>query len=391
LLKAAYNYQVSQKDPGAFAHNPKYIIELLYDSTMMLNAQVSEPVDMSTTVRNDPGHFDSTGEPFRHWDAEGEVSATCTKCHTAEGLPFYMEEGVLFTREPSNSLACTTCHDQLGEFTLYTVDEVTMPSGAVVTFGEGDESNVCLNCHQGRESTVSVNAAIAKAGVGDDEVSDALSFRNVHYFAAGATRFGSDAMGGYQYDGKEYTGYFEHTRRLQACADCHNVHQLTIQVDRCADCHEQMEDQSDPRLIRMTDEDEVELIDYDGDGDMEEPIADEIQSFEDALLAAIQTYSADKLGAQAMYVSYAYPYWYVDGNANGVIDEGEVTSDTRFSMWTPNFLRAAYNYQYVQKDPGAFAHNADYILQLLYDSIESLGGEEAVANFTRPPVVNSDD
>jgi hypothetical protein len=38
-------------------------------------------------------------------------------------------------------------------------------------------------------------------------------------------------------------------------------------------------------------------------------------------------------------------------------------------------LRAAYNYQYVQKDPGAFTHNAPYILQVLYDSIEDVGGD----------------
>lgn len=391
LLQAAYNYQVSQKDPGAYAHNPKYIIELLYDSIVVLNANISEPIDLSSAVRNDPGHFDSTAEAFRHWDEDGEVNGTCTKCHTAEGLPFYMEEEVLFTREPSNSLTCTTCHDDLTEFTLYVVDEVTMPSGAVVTFGEEDESNVCLNCHQGRESGVSVNASIERADVDDDVVSDALRFQNVHYFAAGATRFGADAMGGYQFEGMEYTGYFRHSRRLQACADCHDVHELTIQVDRCADCHEEMEDQSDSRLIRMVDEDEVELIDYDGDGDMTEPIADEIEALQDALLVEIQNYTSEVIGSQAMYVPYAYPYWYVDANANGEIDEGEVNRDARYGQWTPALLRAAYNYQYVAKDPGAFAHNADYVLQLLYDSIESLGGEEAVANFTRPPVVNEDD
>jgi hypothetical protein len=38
-------------------------------------------------------------------------------------------------------------------------------------------------------------------------------------------------------------------------------------------------------------------------------------------------------------------------------------------------LRAAYNYQYVAKDPGAFAHNAEYILQILYDSIKDVGGD----------------
>ncbi len=72
LLKAAYNYQTSVKDPGAFAHNSKYIIELLYDSIEDLNAKLGT-IDMSTMMRNDPGHFAGNTEPFRHWDAEGEV------------------------------------------------------------------------------------------------------------------------------------------------------------------------------------------------------------------------------------------------------------------------------------------------------------------------------
>jgi hypothetical protein len=38
-------------------------------------------------------------------------------------------------------------------------------------------------------------------------------------------------------------------------------------------------------------------------------------------------------------------------------------------------LRAAYNYQDASKDPGAFAHNSTYIMQLLYDSISDLGGD----------------
>ena len=32
LLQAAYNFQVTLKDPGGYAHNGKYHIELLYDS-----------------------------------------------------------------------------------------------------------------------------------------------------------------------------------------------------------------------------------------------------------------------------------------------------------------------------------------------------------------------
>ena len=87
MLKAAYNYQVSAKDPGAFAHNAKYIIELLYDSIDDLNGKISKPVDMTKLARDDAGHFAGDTEPFRHWDSTGEVPAGCAKCHSADGLP----------------------------------------------------------------------------------------------------------------------------------------------------------------------------------------------------------------------------------------------------------------------------------------------------------------
>jgi hypothetical protein len=50
--------------------------------------------------------------------------------------------------------------------------------------------------------------------------------------------------------------------------------------------------------------------------------------------------------------------------------------------WTPRLLQAAYNYQYASKDPGAFAHNSTYVIQVLYDSLEDMGGN--VSGMTRP-------
>jgi hypothetical protein len=389
LLKAAYNYQVSQKDPGAYAHNPVYIIELLYDSIESLNGEISEPLDMGALHRSEAGHFDVTAEAFRHWDAEGEVPATCTRCHTDAGLPFLLEHGAAIDFPPANSLSCQTCHSSLSEFTLHVVNEVTMPSGAVVTFGEEEPSNVCLMCHQGRESGVSIDTAITRAAVGDDEVSENLRFRNPHYFAAGATLFGSEAHGAYQYADMEYSGRFEHTRRLDSCTGCHEQHTLEVRADRCIDCHEALEESDDVRLIRAH-PDDAEPVDYDGNGDLEEPLAAEVESLHAALLAGIQTYAADVIGTPIVYAPANYPYWYIDANGNGTLEEEELTEEGGYATWTPTLLRAAYNYQYVAKDPGAFAHNGDYILQVLYDSIAAISGEEAVASFTRPEVTESD-
>ncbi|MCB9453187.1 MAG: cytochrome c3 family protein [Anaerolineaceae bacterium] len=388
LLKAAYNYQVSVKDPGAFAHNAKYIIALLYDSTMDLNTAISAQVDLSTAHRNDPGHFDATGEPFRHWDADGEVSASCVKCHTAEGLPFFLENGVTIAMEPANGLACSTCHSEIGgEWARLMVNEVTFPSGLVASFGEGDDANLCINCHQGRESTASVNAAITRSGAGPDDVSDAISFRNVHYFAAGATWFGDLAQGMYQYAGMEYNGENVHVRKANTCTECHDVHSLEVRVeDLCTDCHEDIEDSLDVHMIRMEEDEDVEGIDYNGNGDATEPIYQEVKSFADALLVAVQDYAANTVGTPIVYSPSAYPYFFADVNGNGEWD----ADDARYTTWTPRLLEAAYNYQYFQKDPGAFAHNPDYVMQVLYDSLADIGGADAVASFTRPPVLKDE-
>lgn len=389
LLQAAYNYQVSINDPAGYAHNPVYHIQLLFDSIEVLNAQLGEPVDISAGTRTESGHFDVTAEAFRHWDEDGEVSASCTKCHTAEGLPFFIENGVNIAGEPSNSLSCSTCHTSLVEFTTYPLTEVRFPSGAMLSFGEEEPSNLCLNCHQGRESTVSVNRVIASAGVGDDEVSADLTFRNVHYFAAGATLFGGEAQGAYQYEGQLYSGRNLHdNERFTTCDSCHREHELTLRVNQCTDCHETVEAPEDVRLIRFEPEG-VAPIDYDGDGDVTEPIAAEIDTFTTALYASIQTYAANVAGTPIVYDSHSHPYWFIDTNANGVADPDEVNGDNRYASWTPTLLRAAYNYQYMQKDPGVYAHNPDYALQVLYDSLMAIGGPDAVATFTRPPVTES--
>ena len=55
-----------------------------------------------------------------------------------------------------------------------------------------------------------------------------------------------------------------------------------------------------------------------------------------------------------------------------------------YATWTPRLVKAAFNYQYSQKDPGAFVHNPKYVIQFLINSIEDLGGD--VSTYTRPEV-----
>lgn len=370
LAKAAYNYQVALKDPGAYAHGGKYIIALVYDSIEDLNSALETPLDTSALRRIDHGHFAGSEEAFRHWDAEGAVPADCATCHSGNGLPFELQNGVQIAHAPTDGLDCATCHSDATTYATYKVETVSFPSGATLALDDLD-SNLCLMCHQGRESSVSVNRVIGDTA--DDEVSEALRFVNPHYFASGATLFGSEAQGAYQYEGQEYLGRNEHVRRFDTCTECHNTHSLEVEVQQCAICHDNVDIQTRADLddIRFSRTDVY--VDYDGDGNSDEGIHYEITSMVDTLFAAIQAYAIDTVGNPIAYDSHAYPYFFVDSNGNGVADPAEANYGNRYVTWTPRMLRAAYNFQWAAKDPGGYAHNGRYLLQVLYDSLSDIG------------------
>ena len=383
LARAAYNYQLAIKDPGNFAHGGKYTIQLVYDSIEDLGGYIS------LLNRDDHGNFQGSAEAFRHWDpgtrAGGVVSGDCARCHSSDGLPTYHAEGVNISTAPANGFLCETCHGGEEWPALRAFTSVTFPSGMMVSPVEGDVSVVCMQCHQGRESGADVDEAIesglVKAAAAFEEAVTAAKeagepapvetepdgtvlpgqgFLNVHYFAAGATRYGSEAGGGYEYADKEYVGVFAHVPGIDTCVACHDAHKLELKTEQCLTCHAGLEDVHD---IRMSE------VDFDGDGDAAEGIYGEIDTMKEALYTAIIAYSIDTEVTNEVAYLNNYPYW-------GAANDGEDL------FWTPTLLRSAYNYQYVKKDPGGFAHNGAYVLQLLYDSIEAVGGD--VSAMTRP-------
>jgi len=399
LLRASYNYQVSQKDPNAFAHGGKYIIQLLYDSIEDLNSMLTNPVNMAGMHRTDEGHFDGSAEAWRHWDEDGEVSSSCAKCHSAEGLPYFLENGENVTAEIANGLLCTTCHTSPP--LMRTVSSVTFPSG--ISKDLGDSSNICLNCHQGQASKFAADNAIA-ASPGP------YTFINIHYYATGAVLFGTDVKGGYEFEGKSYVGqklFANHNERFDTCVECHmgtkstrkdearmdrdssNIYRNVADIsdhnvlkpnpEDCVYCHGQDVSQpnrgADPSMFKFSGIRPASIPDYDGDGNITESIEDEVKGLEAALLAQIQNYATNVLGAPIVYDSHEYPYYFNDLNANGVVDPGEASFGNRYVSFDAALLRAAYNYQVSQKEPHGFIHNSRYIAQLLVDSIEHLGGD----------------
>jgi hypothetical protein len=370
LLKAAYNYQLSIKDGGSYVHNGKYVIELLYDSIESLNEKLANPIDLTNMHREDAGHFDASAEAFRHWDEDPAVDAGCVKCHEAAGVPQFIENGANVAMPQSSSLMCSTCHNEAAWPARYEVTEVTFPSGKTVGYDYAD-SNLCLECHQARTSKATVDKAVADNE--PDTVAEGLRFINSHYLGIGAMWFGTDVQGFYEYDGKTYVGANPHppVDSKAGCVGCHDVHTGAPKEDLCKTCHGDV----------AVDDIRMSSVDYNGNGDVKEGIRAEYLSLRDALYAEIQAYAKDTVGTGITYNTDAYPYWFVDANGDDVADEQD-GSPVAYTTWTPRLLKAAYNFNFLRKNPGANVHNAQYAIQIIIDGIGDLGGD--VSKYTRP-------
>jgi hypothetical protein len=243
-----------------------------------------------------------------------------------------------------------------------------------------------MTCHQGRESSLIIEKMIE--GLAPDTVSVDLQLPNVHYYAAGATLFGGEVQGAYQYKGKTYVGRNEHVLEFDTCVECHGGHRLAPDEEQCATCHGQrLSDETtkpkhEPSLMECRDchgmvevetirghKDYIAPVDYDGDGDMREGHSQEVATLQEALYTAIQAYANDVVGTPVVYDAHSDPHFFTDVNGDGKPDPDEINYDNRYRTWTPRLVQAAYNYLYSVGDPGAYAHNGKYIVQILYDSL----------------------
>lgn len=314
-------------------------------------AQQSEPNVAIVQQWLSSGHADAQSPSFRHWEGEEAIPGTCAMCHSGEGFRDYhgldgsAAGSIEASIAPGGVVDCATCHNDGAA----AIESVEFPSGMVID--HPGSSATCLSCHQGRQSGGAV--AAATGGIADDTVDPELGFINPHYAVAAATLFGSQAGGGYQYPGKSYMTRFQHVAPLSTCTDCHDPHTLEVQTESCARCH----GTQSPTAIRTSD------ADFDGDGDTTTGIHAEIEALRALLLDTIEDYSLEIAGAQIAYVEN-YPYF--------MFAEGETEAGSPYAAWTPRLLRASYNFAFVTADPGAYAHNPHYALQLLHDSIMDL-------------------
>ncbi len=355
---------------------------MFYTSQQAVQAESIQ--DISTKYWNS-GHADAESEAFTHWneDEPAEIPVYCARCHSTSGfIDFIGADGseagkVDMPGEINDPINCTACHSDAA----HELNSVSFPSGMEVT-GTGVNS-VCMSCHGAMSAGTGVEAATA--GKEADTPMPDSSLMGPHYYHAAAVHQGADAGVGYQYEGKTYVGAFEHAETVSTCTACHDPHSLRTQkipnsdANLCSTCHSDVSGFADYRKVTMS------KVDYDGDGTVE-PVFDEIEGVKAVLFQALNQYSLAVTDTGFGFKFDSYPYAFIDTNKDGSIDESEGIFPNKYSTFTPRMQKAAFNYMFVQKEPAAYLHNAKYVLQLMYDSIEDLSAISGVTTqgLTRP-------
>lgn len=308
---------------------------------------------------NSSAHANAESQAFKAftlWGSENpsQIPTGCAKCHSTQGyLDFLGADGsepgtVNQTAVAGAALGCEVCHNEVSE----DGHSAVMPSGVdLVDLGA---NAACMDCHQGRASSVTVEEATN--GLPDDVVNTNVRFISVHNNAAGPILYGALAKGGYHYDGESYLGRYDHALQINSCIACHDAHTMAIDPRKCAACHRGVTSAEDFASIRFTN------IDFDGDGDVSSGLAAEIAVLKEDLLKAIQAYAARTKGLDRLAYAGYPPFFFND-------------ADQPYQTWTPRLLRAAYNYHFAVEGAGSYVHNPKYMIQLLYDSLSDLGAK----------------
>jgi hypothetical protein len=370
--------------------------------------QFQTPPTSASQARSDwaaSGKGDVTAVPWKNgpthdWKTSGTAGASaetsaatdCVRCHTSTGYVQYVTSIPNFTNispvglstdKTSEPLTCNGCHNS--DFSVRTIGPVTAyfnystkrphtnPGTKVVAistfyasfFGtpfETGASKLCISCHAGRTAGDTIKVGAVAAGVDFNNV----DFINSHYMAAAGVMY---ANTGYHFYSDYYYKYsnetnFNYQHEYIGTDFTYVPTEVQGTNGPCVNCHMTTPNKhsfypvtfGDPAHATITN------VTYPYCGSCHAPpvgTAPWLQDKKNAFAASLNFFQYVLNGKGIVYSSI-YPYFYTAGG-------------TAITAWgNPDTMGAAFNFNYLKREPGAYIHNDYYAKRLIFDSIDFL-------------------
>lgn len=342
-------------------HNP-------HKADNTINRQWAESKHADKTAAGAWAHYNWT-ETAGQIRADGSATSdrtSCQRCHTTTAAIAYFAANA--DGDPSDyvppmaynpfyepeMLHCNGCHtDSLGA--LRATGRITADyTNAPYQYPDALGSNICLACHTGRESGESIKNSPA-------DFTGPVAFINSHYLTAGGTVY---AASGYEYDGQNYANvpFYQHdqigtpvrpgTGDKGSCIGCHLSAPESHSFQAIA------RDATSGLITEITSP--VCAVCHTGNFALTPADLNAEEEDFHAALTALQMALQD----QGIFYANTFPYFF---------NAGPTTFANRFLNWGDReTMGAAFNFNMVKHDPGAYVHNRFYTKRLIYDSIDFL-------------------
>lgn len=345
------------------------------------------------TAWKDSGHGNANADPWTHYNfgskndpfSPGSSRAECARCHTATGFKSFLTNpsagGWAFKDSGSavEVLRCDACHTSYnfnlrsgvtngasGAFYKYSTN---VPSGSVPSFKLADAgaSNICVNCHAGLQS----GTFISRAATFSQLSSSSFGTFNSHYMAAAGTLYGIIGYEGFQTSHTPYaSGGFQHN-----LIGLNGIGGVTDGVGPCVGCHMGSTGTSDHSLQNYGNCNTC----HQGSltfGVTIRSTADSKAAYDTGLNAIVT-----QLAARGIYFDgTTYPYFFTDPvvrtSAKGTINWKKIAAaigDKKTATKRgQRLVGAAFNLNVLKREPGGWAHNNQYVMRLIFDTLNYL-------------------
>jgi hypothetical protein len=302
------------------------------------------------------GHANTEAAPAKITDFK--TLSPCVRCHTTTGFIAYSSANMitqwgLATDKTKEVITCVACHSDVANGTVRTVTP-NKPYESDQTFTNANvgSSNVCMDCHGGRDS-----GSFIQSKVGTADFTNTPYQYNTHYMVAAGILQGKV---GFNFPGRTYSTFSENshakigmgnmgTGTSGPCAGCHmsatEKHKYRVATETagtitaivsnvCANCHNTSLPAATLDAKRVAFNAALEILRI--------QLADKGYTWD----ATVKTFYRGATNIVA---------------TNWGVDQAGA-----------NVMGAAYNYKMFITEPSAYAHNPAYAKQLIVDSIDAV-------------------